>query len=223
MTLKHGPLDNQSPLSGSQTVPNAELVPSNGMVAGETIAQWTQDWWTWALQSPAATSPQMDTTGAFANVNNSGAMFFVAGSFGGDVAREFDVPAGKPLLLPVLNNIALQYTGTGPDPLTGGKGAASIVTTDWQKGVTNLFMTIDGKTVGDLQSDLVRTSWFSPGTPQPGSLIESFGFTGDLGPAKSDGYWAVLTGFTAGSTHTLDFGGAWNGGSVHIHDTVHVV
>lgn len=168
---------------------------------------------------------QTDTTGTYAGINqpDPNTMFFIAGTFGGDVTREFDVPAGTHLLVPVLNNVVLQFSGKGPDPVTGGKGAANIATTDWQKSVTNLFLTIDEKAVGNLQSDLVRTDWFSPGAVQPNSLIESFGFSGELGPAKSDGFWAVIKGFAPGSTHTLDFGGSWNGGSVHIHDTIHAV
>ena len=214
----------------SQTLPDSQgfadtlVLQSHGMVAGETVAQWTQDWWTWALQSPAANSPMLDSTGANANVNNSGAMFFIGGSFGGDATRTFDVPAGKPLLVPVLNDLALQFTGKGPDPLTGGKGAANQVLTDWQHSVTNLFLNIDGNPVNNLQSDLVRTDWFSAGTVQPGSLAESFGLTGDLGPSKSDGYWVVVKSFAAGSTHTLEFGGSTsNGFSIDISDTIHVV
>jgi len=53
------------------------------------------------------------------------ALFFIGGSFGGDVSRTFNVPAGKPLLVPILNNLAFQFTGKGPDPATGGKGAAN--------------------------------------------------------------------------------------------------
>ena len=208
----------------SPTSADELVLQSHGMVAGETVAQWTQDWWTWALQSPAATSPMEDPTGANANVNNSGAMFFIAESFGGDATRTFDVPAGKPLLVPILNDLALQFTGKGPDPVTGGKGAADQILATWQKSVTNLFLNIDGVPVSNLQSDLVRTNWFSAGTVQPGSLAESFGLTGDLGPSKSDGYWAVVKGLGAGSTHTLDFGGATSDGfSVHITDTIHVV
>ena len=96
--------------------------------------------------------------------------------------------------------------------------------TDWQKSVTSLFLNIDGTPVSNLQSDYVRTNWFSAGTVQPGSLAEAFGLTGDLGPSKSVGYWAVVNGLAAGSTHVLDFGGSTSAGfSLHIHDTIHVV
>ena len=155
---------NKAGVADSQAVPDTQVLSggldlqSHGMVAGETVAQWTQDWWKWALQSPAATSPMLDQTGAFADVNNTGSMFFIGGSFSsGDVTRTFDVPAGKPILIPILNNVALQFTGRGPDPVTGGKGAGNMGITDWQKSVTSLFLNIDGTPVSNLQSDIHDT------------------------------------------------------------------
>lgn len=226
MAKKIGPLDPSGNLDPDiQTLPDGVILQSHGQVAGETIAQWSQDWWTWALQTPFATSPMLDTTGANASVGNTGAMFFIAGSFGGDVTREFEVPADKPLLVPVLNALALQYTGRGPDPSTGGQGAANQYQVGWRESVTDIFLKIDGQSIGKLQTDFVKTDWFSSGTVQPGSVAEAFGLTGDLGLEKSSGYWAVLKGFAPGSTHTLEFGGSWDNGtsSVHITDTIHVV
>src|ERR1700759_5796917 len=101
MAKKLGILNAQN-APDAQTLPGGAVLQSHGMVAGETVSQWTQDWWTWALQSPAATSPMVDPTGANAGINNTGDMFFIGGSFGGDATRTFDVPAGVPLLVPVL-------------------------------------------------------------------------------------------------------------------------
>ena len=42
----------------------------NAIVEGKTIAQWTQDWWTWAIQSPAHQNALDDPTGMYANVGN---------------------------------------------------------------------------------------------------------------------------------------------------------
>jgi hypothetical protein len=202
--------------------PAPELLPSHGMIAGETVSEWTEDWWTWALQAPAATNPLLDPDGSYAAVNNTAKMFFIAGSLGGDVTRSFDVPAGKPLLVPILNDIALQFNGL-PGEQTGGKGAGNKVLVDWQKSVTSLHLTIDGKSIGNLQADFIKTDWFSLGMPQPGSLAATF-LTGEIAPSKSAGYWAVIGGLAHGSTHTLDFGGTTNTGfSLDVQDTIHVV
>ena len=232
MSLAHkllDPMHISDPLAVPDVVPvgpDPALYATNGMVAGETIAQWTADWWTWALQTPAGHAPMMDMTGADANVDNGRAMYFIAGSFGGDATREFNVPADTPMLLPVINNVVIQQNGRGPDLATGGPAGVNHYFAEWKtSGVTDMFLKIDGRSIGDLQSDLIRSKWFDPGNVQPGSLIESFGYTGSLADARSIGYWAVLKGFAAGSTHTIEFGGAWDGGasSVHITDTVHAV
>ena len=62
MAKKLGILDAQT-VADSQALQDGAVLQSHGIVAGETVSQWTQDWWTWALQSPAATSPMLDSTG----------------------------------------------------------------------------------------------------------------------------------------------------------------
>jgi hypothetical protein len=44
------------------------------------------------------------------------------------------------------------------------------------------------------------------GSTQPGSLAEAIGLSGDLSHTKSEGYFAVLKGLSAGD-HTIEFGG----------------
>ena len=81
---------------------------SDTVVDGKTIAQWTGDWWTWALQAPAHQNAIDDHTGKYAGVdNNVGAqdpsVFFIAGTNGGEAERTFSVSAGKALLIPMIN------------------------------------------------------------------------------------------------------------------------
>ena len=216
---------------------DAYLMNSHGMINGETVNQWTEQWWTWALQSPYATSPQFDTTGQYAGVGNTNpSMFFVAGTFGsGDYTRTIDVPANEPLLVPIFNDAALQYSGHGRDPFTGGKGGGAQTEAQWLRDVSNVFLSINGQPVDNLQTDLVRTPWFSAGTVQPGSVAEAYGLAGAIAPSQAVGYWAVINGQPKGTTLTLDFGGSvtplgphpspYPGGAVdvHIHDTIRFV
>ena len=82
--------------SGTYTIDNPDAT-----VDGKTIAQWTEDWWTWALQSPAYKNALDDTTGQYANVgNDQPGVFFIAGTTGtGDTSatRTFTVPQGDAL------------------------------------------------------------------------------------------------------------------------------
>jgi hypothetical protein len=84
---------------------------------------------------------------------------------------------------------------------------------DFKKSVTGLFASIDGVPVQNLQSDLVRTDFFSMGPTQPGSLVNTLGAPVgvDLSPTKSSGYWLMVQGLAPGE-HTLHFGGNLNTG-----------
>lgn len=61
-----------------------EVVPGQSTVAGKTIGEWSADWWNWAN----SISPNIfnDATGAQANENQSGPVFFVAGTSSGSRA-----------------------------------------------------------------------------------------------------------------------------------------
>ena len=90
----------------------------DSVVAGKSAVDWTAAWWTWAQQSPVAKNPFTDSTGAFAHVNNDGPVFFVAGTNGvsGTVTRTFTAPAGKPLLVPMINFFDLSQPKLIPPP-----------------------------------------------------------------------------------------------------------
>lgn len=201
------------------------ILNSKGNIAGDRLAELTEDWWQWVLNTQAgpldengvpSTHPMFDTTGDYAGTNNDGSVFFLAGSFGGDATREFALESGTPILIPLLNNLALQYTGAGE------KGVANHMLADWKTDVTDLFLVIDGIPVDNLQADLVRTDRFG-GEVQAGSLADFFGLSGDIEPSKSVGYWTVVDGLSEG-THTLTFGGSTASGfSINITNTIHVV
>ena len=81
------------------------ILPQNSVVAGQSIADWTAAWWSWVWQSPAASYPPADPNGIFANQNNNGPVFFIAGTTGTTTSatRSFNVPFGRPLLIPMIN------------------------------------------------------------------------------------------------------------------------
>jgi hypothetical protein len=138
----------------------ADFTIVKGMVDGQTIATWTQDWWTWALQAPYVTNPLLDTTGAYAGINNNEPVYFVAGTasdFGGpaNVDRMFDVPAGKPLLIPVLNSFDTL------DP----KNVENMDMQAFQNGVRGLFAEIDGvpiRTYNHISLEQISFPWDRP-------------------------------------------------------------
>ena len=162
-----------------------------------SIGDWGGAWWTWLSQMSATLpNPQTDTTGALAHQNNSGPVFFVPGNFGGATTRSFSVPAGKPLLFPILNYAVIQY----PVPLENQMIADFNTATP-----TSLSATIDGAPVPNLTSHLETSGVFSMGHAVPGTYgpgFETPGFPGDpacsgftpdlLCPSISTGYYLML-------------------------------
>ena len=101
-----------------------------GSFAGKTIANWTAAWWTWALQLPGATNSLSDTTGAYANLNNNGPVFFIAGNdvnSGPSTTRTFSVPDGRPVLLPMINLFDIEPSPPDPPDLTDRITSANLV------------------------------------------------------------------------------------------------
>ena len=165
---------------------------------GKSLAQWTENWFTWAWQAPLNQNPLLDTTGANGSVDNDGPVFFIGGTTGSltSAERTFDVPAGKPLLIPLLNAFDTLDTESTEEALMD----------EFRASVISLFATIDG---APITSDLVNTDFFSMGETKPGSLIESIGAPvgSELDPTLGSGYWLMVSGLSPGE-HTLTFGGA---------------
>lgn len=198
----------------SQPASAYTILPPDSIVAGTSIADWTAAWWTWGVQAPAATNPLTDTTGAFATVNNNGPVFFVASTLGlsGPVTRSFEVPGGRPVLVPLINFEDTEPAETDPPTATlqDRQNAADRLVAGWLSAVNpaSLFASIDGTPVANPAQYLEVTGFFSMGPVQPGSLIESIGVPAgaELYPTKAAGYWLMITGLTPGP-HTLHFGG----------------
>lgn len=190
----------------------------NTIVDGKTIAQWSQNWWTWAIQSPADHNAIDDKTGQFAHVANNQQVFFIGGTFGGDAARSFTVTAGKPLLVPMLNTF---------DTLDS-KDFENQFIQKWPSTVTDVFASIDGNPVTDPTHYLQASDFFSMGTVRPHSVATEM-FDGavhngqELTPTKATGYYLMVEGLSRGQ-HTLEFGGSTSDGfSTHVVDHITVV
>jgi hypothetical protein len=196
---------------------NAYTVLSPGaIVAGRSVADWTANWWTWGTQAPFAANPLLDTTGAFANQNNNAPVFFIGGNFTPNsvITRNFEVPAGRPILLPMINLFDFEPVPPLPQgtSLADRTIAANLVVQAWLSAVDpqSLFASIDGNAVPNPVDHLEVSGIFDIGPVQVGSLLEDFfGVPAgtDAFPAKSGGYWLMIDGLTPGM-HELHFGGA---------------
>ncbi|MGW4390877.1 signal protein [Streptomyces sp. NPDC004685] len=81
-----------SPLTSSAT---ANARPSSAELQGR--------WWTWAASEPEKTNPVADQDGSACGLNQPQDVWFLAGTFGGQVERACKVPAGRPIAFPLVN------------------------------------------------------------------------------------------------------------------------
>lgn len=175
-------------------------------VAGVSQLELSQQWWQWALGIPAPTNPLLDTTGAFAQTNNNGPVFFLGGNTGGSTTRSFTVPAGTPLFFPILNAVDIEFQPAPDCPAHPGDPlscAFDFIT--YVNSASNLHATLDGQDLLTFPSfRQTSTSFFTVVLPAD----DAFGFGLPPGPydAISDGFWVALDGLTPGQ-HTLVFGG----------------
>jgi hypothetical protein len=190
----------------------AVVVPGQSTVAGETLGQWNSDWIKWA--SSFGPGPFSDTDGSRGNINQSGPVFFVAGTGAnaGPVTRNITVSDDKFIFFPLLNWIV----AAGPDPgFADTKAEATALATN-TIDPAKLFATIDGVPVANLASH--RESSGSVFTVTFANNND-YGFpAGTYNDAYGDGYYLMLNPLSAGP-HTLHFGGsgaAYDAGALQV-------
>jgi len=126
------------------------IVPPDRSFHGSTYSEWAAEWWKWAYGAPADSNPVLDATGEFADVGQSGAVWFLAGSFGETLTRTVTVPSDKVLFFPILN-----WVWMGPWTLRDGRYFVESHL-DAVLDVGDFSCEIDGVSVSDLES--YRTS-----------------------------------------------------------------
>jgi hypothetical protein len=102
---------------------------------------------------PVDTNPFFDTTGEFADLGQSGPVWFLAGSINETLARTVTVPHGKFLFFPVMQAVWINVESLGDDPWSPEQrevaldGLGSLM--DDAEG---LVCEIDGVAVSDIDS-----------------------------------------------------------------------
>jgi hypothetical protein len=103
-----------SALASGKAEPNPGVLPPQSSSHGQTYGEWAADWWTWVQSIPADINPVLDATGADAAVDQTGSVWFLAGSFSGDAERTVTIPTGKALFFPIINNIWVNFPTDPP-------------------------------------------------------------------------------------------------------------
>ena len=135
--------------------------------------------------------------------------------------KELLGPGGYTASYPVLNNIALVFDIDMP-------GEADRLLAEWEPPVGNLFATIDGVPVNNVDLYFVKTDYFTPAR-RIGSLLDTvldrfnLPATEDLYPSRASGWWLMIEGLTPGQ-HTISYGGTFedNGTPKTVSVTDHI-
>jgi hypothetical protein len=178
-------------------------------------------------------NPTDDKSGLLGYHNNHGDVFFLAGTngitgSGGDALRFIVVPHGKAVLVPMLNSFDVEGPGVpGTDNPSNPEPHINSVINDWLHSVSNVFASIDGKTIVNEAFPtkfLETTEFFSMGPTRSGSLAEQAGVPAgvELKEAKATGFYLMVEGLSRG-LHTIEFGGKAGEFATHTKDFLVVV
>lgn len=157
-------------------------------VGGVSLAGWTARWWRWADGQGGA--PYLDPDGRVCDVGQQGPVWNLAGTNGRfRPHRECVVPAGKYLLLPIINMAHFQV-----DETVSCKAlqAGAAVNNDY---LISAVVLLDGQPLGDMRGHRVRSEGcFRMDADDEHSRL-----------AAADGYWVMLKPLPPGR-HTLSVG-----------------
>jgi hypothetical protein len=190
-----------------------QLAFADGSAAPGPLSELTGEWWQWALSIPTDQNPQLDPTGQYCMVGQRGAMWFLAGVFGGGMAtRTCSVPENNSLFFPVINSFNNNTPSVTPD--CGQKGEnydvkklISLIKPSID-AAQNLSVTVDGRALDKKKLQRVLSlpfpTWFPAdnvfgpacsGQPLPAGIYS---------PSMDDGYYVLLPPLKVGP-HTLQF------------------
>ena len=172
-----------SSMQASARCDDSPIYAVDQKIEGKTHEEWSVAFFRWAFGIKKDRSPITDQTGEFAAEGQSGAVWFLAGNFGGVTRRKLSVPAGKPIFSPVIYS----FPDAGPAKESADR-------------VKDMEVTLDGKSIGDLSKHRVTTRAFEFTGPVEENAVHA-AIAGKRAVALN-GYWFMLKPLSVGE-HTL--------------------
>jgi hypothetical protein len=191
-------------LAGKGNQGNPGILPPQSHPYGKTYGAWGAEWFKWLYSIPVDRNPITDPTGEFGSLNQSGPVWFLAGTFGTTAERTLTIPEGKGLFFPIFN-----YFNDYPcpdstfHPAPGqtleaflAEGAAGVIDL-----ATALAVQVDGV---ELQNpfNYRAASHLVTFTADPSWVALDPCVTGQPQFGVSDGYWVMLAPLPKGE-HTI--------------------
>jgi hypothetical protein len=189
---------------------SVEVVAPGKTLFGKSYNELTSEWSNWLQKEPIETSPANDPDGRYCDANQSGKVWFLAGTFGGVADRFCEVPAGMAVFFPFFANISFAPDFLAEPPCDPAlTEPVDLIRCDVNDDTdiapfVGLTLVIDGVSISDLYA--YRTQSEAGGfVLEIGPLFEGFGVDpGPRFPAVTDGYWILLNKLPPGE-HTIEF------------------
>ncbi|MFS8071505.1 MAG: hypothetical protein ACMG6S_34475 [Byssovorax sp.] len=231
----------EAPESHAKKAASAQsrLFPRQATPFGTSYEAWAAAWWQWALAIPKDQNPIL---GGPCELNQSGDVFFLAGTAGGSETRSCTIPAGKGIFFPIVNVVVRSCPEYG-DQVEGyscevatDEGMLHQWATEWMGSDQTLLLEIDGSSVDALDAYRAHSDAFTDTSPLDVSErfapfcsgpieANSCGVpVGSARPAVADGIWAMLHPLSVGP-HEIRFAASVNqpGGGFSIDVTYNIV
>lgn len=176
---------------------NLELFAPNSRPFGITYAQWTAKWWQWVLSIAETENPLVDGTGRNCAINQTGPVWFLAGTLKGPALRSCAIPANKAILFPVINVEAsvAERDGTTEEEL------AACVKFEMDQ-ITDMRAMVSGTNVNDVKQYRIQSLLFNVTLPADNIL----GLPAQTTKMMSEGYWLFLKPLEPGKYDLNSFG-----------------
>jgi hypothetical protein len=174
------------------------VFPPDSKPYGLTYGEWTAKWWQWAFSMPEAVNPTIDDTGRNCANNQTGPVWFLAGTGGGAVTRECTIPSDKGILIPIINVVCDSAT----DPALDTEAELRACAKADQDTVIGKEIIVDGLNVGNLDGYRFQSQLFNLTFPENNIA----GVAPQTAKAVSDGFWILLEPLSPGS-HEVHFKG----------------
>jgi len=173
---------------------NPDVYGLDSRPGGMTFEEATMAFWKVVYETPAAENPILDENGERCRINNNGPIFFLFFSTGGHAERRCEVPAGKPILVPV-NVVVVTFAEFNAKDEEELHAAAEAD----ESSNPGLYLSVDGTEMREIDKYRVHSRAFDIVIPES-PIVEPPGPTRGV----SDGYWMILEPLALGQ-HTINF------------------
>jgi hypothetical protein len=192
---------------------DAPVVSQDTPVGEHAYAELAQQWVLWASALPFSTGPVMDPTGDQCALGQSGKVWFLAGTWGGEVERSCSIPQHKYLFIPLINRWVIDPT----EPIENEEAMDELVEfaegyfADNRAHTCSLTLRLDGEDLLGDTAELDAELYVQVLEPfeiqvNDDNWATQYGLLGGPYPSVADGHYALLRPLDPGE-HTLEIGG----------------